>query len=67
MLQLQITWSLQSFQPLKYFPQMWMSEQPPPPLEQGLAISIARQTEAVFSDTALGRDSFLLKHVRRNR
>lgn len=38
-----------------------------PPLDPDLALSIARQTELVFSDSAIGRDSFLLKHIRRNR
>jgi len=37
------------------------------PLDSELALSIARQTELVFSDSAIGRDSFLLKHIRRNR
>lgn len=34
--------------------------------ELGLA-AIARQAELVFSDTAIARDAFLMKHIRRNR
>ena len=36
-------------------------------MEAGLGLSIARQAELVFSDTAISRDAFLLKHIRRNR
>ena len=36
-------------------------------MEPGLGLSIARQAELVFSDTAISRDAFLLKHIRRNR
>jgi len=44
-----------------------VQDEEPPPLDPDLALSIARQTELVFSDSAIGRDSFLLKHIRRNR
>jgi len=36
-------------------------------MDPGLGLSIARQAELVFSDTAISRDAFLLKHIRRNR
>jgi len=36
-------------------------------MDSGLGLSIARQAELVFSDTAIARDAFLLKHIRRNR
>ena len=36
-------------------------------MDPGLGLSIARQAELVFSDTAIARDAFLLKHIRRNR
>jgi len=36
-------------------------------IDPGLGLSIARQAELVFSDTAISRDAFLLKHIRRNR
>lgn len=39
----------------------------PPPLDPAVSLAIAQQVELVFSNTALARDSFLLKHVKRNR
>ena len=36
-------------------------------MDPALGLSIARQAELVFSDTAISRDAFLLKHIRRNR
>ena len=36
-------------------------------MDPGLGLSIASQAELVFSDTAISRDAFLLKHIRRNR
>ena len=36
-------------------------------MDSSLGLSIARQAELVFSDTAIARDDFLLKHIRRNR
>ena len=36
-------------------------------MDSSLGLSIARQAELVFSDTAIARDAFLLKHIRRNR
>ena len=39
----------------------------PDPLDPTVSLAIAQQVELVFSNTALARDSFLLKHVKRNR
>ena len=36
-------------------------------MDPGIGLSIARQAELVFSDAAISRDAFLLKHIRRNR
>ena len=46
------------------------ADPPPPPFQepsQELSEEICRQVELVFSDTSLGRDTFLLKHVKRNK
>lgn len=39
----------------------------PDPLDPTVSLAISQQVELVFSNTALARDSFLLKHVKRNR
>ena len=39
----------------------------PDKMDPGLGQRIPRQAELVFSDNAISRDAFLLKHIRRNR